>query len=268
MGDEMSLMIDRQLQMLVAPELPKVPGKELVPPLVSATKPEIGRWDSKIQPASLDLTIGRIFLPVEGDSDDKIYEESSLSLGQGETAVVETHEYLSLPRTVAAIGFPPATVSRDGLLLTNPGHVDPGYAGRLKFTVINLGKKPIQLSSGKPICTLLFFSIPAPDYAYDQLDKMDKPASPSDLALLSRLSRDFLTFNDRIKESVKSELKSAQLSTPIISGVVALFLTIVASMIANYFSGVNELRVKIEGLEKTIAIQDVKARVEKLENKN
>jgi dCTP deaminase len=264
----MVLMVDRQLKALVAPSQPNTPGQQQVPPLVSATRSEIGKWDSKIQPASLDLTIGRILLPVEGDAADKVHEEPSLSLGQGETVVVETHEYLNVPRTVAAIGFPPATVSRDGLLMTNPGHVDPGFAGRLKFTLINLGKKPIELASGKPICTLLFFSIPAPDYSYDQLDKTEKPATPSDLALLSRLSKDFLNFNDRIKESVDSGLKTAQISTPIISGIVAIFLTIAANMVATYISGVSDLRVKIEGLEKAMATQELKARIEKLEKKN
>jgi dCTP deaminase len=262
----MALMVDRQLRTLVAPEQPNVPGEQQVPPLVSATSSETGKWNSKIQPASLDLTIGRILLPVEGDGDDKVHEEPSLSLGQGETVVVETHEYLSVPRTVAAIGFPPATISRDGLLMTNPGHVDPGFAGRLKFTVINLGKKLIELASGKPICTLLFFSISAPDHSYDQLDKTEKPAAPSDVALLSRLSKDFLNFNDRIKKSVDSGLKAAQINTPIISGVLALFLTFVTSMVATQLSGVNDLRVKIEGLEKTIANQE-KA-IEKLEKKN
>lgn len=264
----MSLMVDRQLKALVAPEPPNVSGQQQAPPLVSATNAETGKWDSKIQPASLDLTIGRILLPIEGDSDEQPHEEPSLSLEQGETAVVETHEYLSMPRTVAAIGFPPASISRVGLLMTNPGHIDPGFAGRLKFTVINLGKKPIELASGKPICTLLFFSISAPDYSYDQLDKIEKPATPSDRALLSRLSKDFLNFNDRIKESVSSELKTAQFSTPIISGIVAIFLTIAANMIAIYLSGVNDLRVKIEGLEKAIAIQDIRTRIEKLEKKN
>jgi dCTP deaminase len=264
----MTLMVDRQLKALVAPPQPNVPGQQRVPPLVSATNAETGRWNSKIQPASLDLTVGRILLPVEGEDDARVHEEPSLSLGQGETVVVETHEYLRMPRTVAAIGFPPATISRDGLLMTNPGHIDPGFEGRLKFTVINLGKKPIELASGKPICTLLFFAVPAPDHAYDQLDNTEKPSAPSDVALLSRLSKDFLNFNDRIKESISSGLRTAQVSTPVISGILALFLTIVANMVATYISGVNDLRVKIEGLERSMGVHDIRARIEKLEKKN
>jgi dCTP deaminase len=102
------------------------------PPLVSDIKPDIGSWDSRIQPASIDLSIGTIYRPLESlsDAEKGEYETGlSISLGQGETAVIETRETINLPATVAAIGFPPSSVSMQGLLMTNPGHVDPGYSG-------------------------------------------------------------------------------------------------------------------------------------------
>ena len=68
---------------------------------------------SKIQPASIDLTIGDIFLP-----EMKQNEEGSLQkplkfhrLGSGHTAIVQTKEKLDLPSDLAAIGFPPTIVS-------------------------------------------------------------------------------------------------------------------------------------------------------------
>ena len=261
----MSLMVDREIRALVAPALATAPA-QTPPPLVSATTSEIGRWNSKIQPASLDLTIGRILLPIEGQ-DDKVREETNVSLEQGETVVVETHEFLSMPRTVAAIGFPPATVSRNGLLMTNPGHVDPGFKGRLRFTVINLGRKPIELASGNPICTLLIFSVAEPDRAYDQLDTTEKPVGPTDAVLLARLSKDFLNFSDRIKTTVAGELRTAQIATPIISGILAILLTILANIVANNLSVVNELKAKVAGLEKEVAVKDLTTRIEKLEKK-
>src|SRR6266571_1725906 len=189
----MTILVDRDLRDLVAPAEAKLP------PLATNIRPDIGRWNAKIQPASLDLTVGRILLPTEEDDEQQpLVYETNVSLNQGETAVVETHEYLRVPNTLAGIGFPPSSVSRDGLLMTNPGHVDPGFRGRLKFTVINMGKKPIELAAGKPICTLLFFRINAPEYAYDKLDNTDKPQPPSDSSLLRKLSKDFLEFDRRI----------------------------------------------------------------------
>lgn len=263
----MGLLVDREIRALVAPTPANAPGQKPPPPLVSATTAEIGKWNSKIQPASLDLTIGRILLPIE-DKDDKVREAPSVSLGQGETVVVETHEYLSMPRTVAAIGFPPAAVSRNGLLMTNPGHIDPGFQGRLKFTVINLGRQPIELASGHPICTLLVFAIPTPDYAYDQLDTTEKPTSPSDAGLLGRLSRDLLNFGDRITETAASEVRKAQISIPIITGIVAILITVFGNMAASYISGVNDLKAKVAALEKALDMKDLSGRIEKLEKKN
>jgi len=188
--------------------------------------------------------------------------ETNVSLNQGETAVVETHEYLRVPNTLAGIGFPPSSVSRDGLLMTNPGHVDPGFRGRLKFTVINMGKKPIELAAGKPICTLLFFRINAPEYAYDKLDNTDKPQPPSDSSLLRKLSKDFLEFDRRIKTEVSKGVAAAQIITPIIAGVLAVALT----LLVGYLNDIGGIKVKMEGLEKSIAAQDLKARVDKLES--
>jgi deoxycytidine triphosphate deaminase len=263
-GEEMTILVDRQLRNLIAPAqaVPAIPAP-LPPPLATNTQRDIGRWSTKIQPASLDLTIGRILLLVEDENTQQPpVSETNISLKQGETAVVETYEYISMPRTLAAIGFPPSSVSRDGLLMTNPGHVDPGFAGRLKFTVINLGKKPIELAAGKLICTLLFFSIDAPEHAYDQLDPTDKPHPPSGLTLLRKLSKDFLEFDSRIKTEVNKGVARAQVITPIIAGALAVVVT----LLAGYMNDIGGIKVKMEGLEKSLPVQDLKTRVDKLEN--
>src|ERR1044071_7570853 len=98
--------------------------------------PEPKDWfskDSPIQPSSVDLHIGEIFLP-ETKKDDPGYETTPLSehsLEPGHTAVVTTQEEFVLPGNVAGIGFPPSHISFKGILMTNPGHIDAGYRGRL-----------------------------------------------------------------------------------------------------------------------------------------
>ena len=91
-------------------------------PLVSGATPIIrdlptpADWygvDSPLQPASVDLRIGRIFLPgtmpqASGSEANPVFEYVMQS---GQTAVVETFETLHLPDHIAAIGFPPSTVS-------------------------------------------------------------------------------------------------------------------------------------------------------------
>src|SRR5688572_2257911 len=156
------------------------------PPLVSGLRPnDFGNWESHIQPASIDLTIGDIFVPPEASvaTDWSPNPVGEYLLEQGQTAVVRTAEELCLPHDIAAIGFPPAKVSLGGLLTTNPGHIDPGYKGRLTFTVINFGKKPFDLKSGSKICTVVFIRMESvPRVSYDQLDVANRPSNHNALA--------------------------------------------------------------------------------------
>lgn len=117
---------------------------------------------SQIQPCSLDLTIGSIYLPEKDGGADGGYRNPILDdylLEPGNTAVVETKEHLDMPLELASICFPISSSAMKGLLILNPGHIDPGYKGALKFTVINMGQGSFQLRSGDKIATLLFMEL-------------------------------------------------------------------------------------------------------------
>ena len=148
---------------------------------------------SPIQPASVDLTIGDIFLPeISPGEPGSIQSPLTFhSLPAGHTAIVQTKEELNLPRDLAAIGFPPSSeVSFRGLLMTNPGHVDPGFKGRMKFVVINMGRESFHLKSGDIIVTLLFFRLdPAPMKSYSERNPIIKGGVSEEH--LSRLAKDF-----------------------------------------------------------------------------
>jgi len=137
---------------------------------VSGTKPLItgvpqpANWygdDSPIQPSSIDLHIGDIFLPgVKKDDPGGVFRpKTEHILGPGRTAVVLTQEEFQLPGDIAGIGFPPSHVSFQGILMTNPGHVDPGYAGPMRFTVINMGSQDYILRRGDEIVTMLLIEL-------------------------------------------------------------------------------------------------------------
>ena len=107
----------------------------------------------------MDLHIGDIFLPGVSDNDLGSHKKplTQYPLPEGHTAVVVTAETLHLKGSIGAFGFPPSSVSFQGLLTTNPGHVDPGYSGRLRFAVINMGKATYTLRRGAIIASLFFF---------------------------------------------------------------------------------------------------------------
>ena len=245
------------------------------PPLVSGVRRgDTGRWNSRIQPASIDLSMGNIYIPgARGDSAGSEQNPiQQLLLEQGQTAVVETLESLHLPPDVAGIGFPPSSVSMKGLLMTNPGHVDPGFEGRMRFTVINIAKAAYDLKSGDLICTLLFFEMnqkPAVDYS--KLDKTDRPPSSNlESGLLNVLSRDFMDIDRRAEEKSRKivdevDLKSRRMQiaipimTALITGVVTLGLAI--------FTPLQELKDRIVTLEQTVDSAEVEESLENLTDK-
>jgi dCTP deaminase len=234
---------------------------------------------SAIQACSLDLTIGEIFVP-EVD-EDKLGSSANplkeLSLSQGATAVIRTWESVSLPDDVGGIAFPPANVSVNGLLVTNPGHVDPGYSGSLHLTVINMGRKPFHLKKGERIARLLLFRLDqAPKQSYRQ--RRTETGSPviTD-ELLSRLSSDFVDVTARADASADKRIRTAQLGIAIWVPLLAAITGSLLTMAVNKFTGV-ELQdmnkkidvvaakvdalgghVDLEGIQKQI--DDIKGRI-------
>ena len=106
---------------------------ELLPHITGANPIALGlptpaNWysvDSPVQPSSIDLRIGEIFLPgVRGKAPGGASNPlSGHILKSGQTAVVITLEELRMPGNLAGIGFPPSHVSFKGILMTNPGHI-------------------------------------------------------------------------------------------------------------------------------------------------
>ncbi|MEP5151989.1 hypothetical protein [Planktotalea sp.] len=163
-----------------------------------------------IQPSSLDLTVGQIFDPPEDIHNLEEIERwpqalMGLRLLPGHSAIVETQQTLKFSNQISAFGFPPAHLARKALLMTNPGHVDPGYKGKLTFTVINLGRETIYLDRNDIIVTLLLFRFEGASVAHGYADrrvgeprKTEKDRRKSRSKLLNTLSPDFGNFTRRM----------------------------------------------------------------------
>ena len=238
---------------------------------------DTGKRSSKIQPASLDLTIGQIYVP--GRMADKLgginnpYRKS-LALEQGHTAFVVTKEELDIPDDVAAIGFPPSSVSRDGLLMTNPGHVDPGYKGHMSFTVINMGRKPYELQVGARIVTLIFMSMNrSASVPFDQLHPIPAtPPPPVDEEVLEKLSADFMDIDQRARQWARDAIRNAGF----VSAGIAATATIIVTLITAFWSpwsdpiqGVQQRVSRIEGqlgsVGDKVALESMEKRLAKIE---
>lgn len=159
----------------------------------------------QVHGCAVELLIGDIFRP--GSEPQKLGSAESprreLVLKEGETAVVRTLESFELDQAHTAVVLPVSSVSFKGLLMTNPGHVDPGFKGQLHVTVINMGREPYVLVRKERLLRALIFKL-----AKDA-QKPAKAAAALDNENLDRLSPDFLSVNTRVLEATKREIDSA-----------------------------------------------------------
>lgn len=222
----MELLRDEELARLVDPKgaIPLFSGIDL-------NQRKLGTKTCQVQPSSIDLTIGRIFLP-ETPAKSKGGLENPLEdtiLKPGETAVIVSAEVANFPPDISAFAFPPTRISAAAVLMTNPGHIDPGYSGYLNFTVINMGKSDFVLWKGDPIVTCLVVRLKsAVIHPY-----VNSPATllqaPND-ATLDRLSLDFLDVEQRAEDKA-IEVSDKQLMKISIAGIIATLIGLVGIVV-------------------------------------
>jgi dUTPase len=156
---------------------------------------------------------------------------TSLTLKQGQTALIETLEKVTLPADVIAIAFPPAGVTIKGLLMINPGLVDPGYDGPLRCTVINMGREPYFLDRKSRILRLVLFRLARPPATTKAIS-----AAAIDDELLTRLCQDFMSVEEKAIAIAKREVAAAQVRGPALLAVLAIVASIVTTILTNYFA--------------------------------
>jgi dCTP deaminase len=247
----MKLLKDDQLKAFYAGETPVIAGAPKLIDWTSAASP--------VQPSSIDLRIGKISVPSERTSQtpDKV-TSGRYHLSPGQTAIVTTVECLHMPSNLAAIGFPPAHISVQGLLMTNPGHIDPGYDGPLHFTVINMSRDSIELRIDDAIVTLLFFELEEAVSADYRTRRPEAAPDPD----VNRLSRDFLNVSIRARTIAKGEVRRATL----VAGLVAAVLSLSAQFVPYYLGGIEETKRNEAVLEERV--RTLQEKVKSLEDKH
>lgn len=196
---------------------------------------------AQIKGASLNLKIGKIFVPgkdlLELGSVGKPL--SVFSLKQGATVVIKTSQKIKLNARQTAIMFPPNHVSLKGLLMTNPGHVDPGFEGYLHVTIINMGSEPAELRVGDQVIRLMVFELDR-----NVQNPYGPGSDPVTEELMKNLSFDFFDISDRIK----SEIENQERKTKILAIVLPIIISILTLISVNFYN-VNQYGERIAKIE-------------------
>lgn len=228
--------------------------------------------DSPIQPASIDLRIGKIYVPETEDgepgSPTNPYEGATEQFipKVGRTAIVATHEKVVLPADIAAFGFPPSAISSRGILMTNPGHIDPGYEGYLHFTVINMGCEDFALVVGDQIVTLLFAQLSGPARAAYAARTKGATPRPTTARQLSRLASDFLDIERRATKIADGAVRRVNWTVGIAGALIAAVAAISGYIITGWQAvPLKDVQTQMDVLKKQVEFADTRNKLDSME---
>ncbi|MDD2574581.1 MAG: dCTP deaminase [Bacillota bacterium] len=121
--------------------------------------------DRQIQPASIDLRLGRLFLKVDENCTECITMKQPLKyieLERDEIVIppqtfllATTMEYIKLPNSITGFVEGRSSVGRMGLFIQNAGWVDAGFEGEITLELFNANSLPIRLEAGRRICQIV-----------------------------------------------------------------------------------------------------------------
>jgi hypothetical protein len=152
--------------------------------------------------------------------------------------------------------------------MTNPGHVDPGYVGQLRFTIINMGSQSYPLQRGAEIVTLLLFELSGD--CHRDWPRRGNGVSPIRQANIDVLSSDFLDVERRAKQITDQAVKDATFRATSISAVAVLIVPILVGsfgLASALFTPMwkTDLEKQMAAIKEWANVGQMQARVTKLE---
>lgn len=114
---------------------------------------DVDQLSGRTANASYDLRIGAQYREHRSTCLATLADDETFDLRAREAIIIETEEYIRLPRRMFALLVPKVGLLQVGLSNTM-SKVDPGYEGRLLVTLFNLGRKTVTLRRCMPFCSL------------------------------------------------------------------------------------------------------------------
>jgi deoxycytidine triphosphate deaminase/uncharacterized membrane protein YidH (DUF202 family) len=155
---------------------------------------------------------------------------SKLYLDKGDSAVVETHECLTMPWNLSGNIGVKAQWSLQGLFVTQGLFVDPGFGwvgsdpdncaahgARLRFMLTNMGHQPIAIrlgDRGEPVIGIQFLPVEEPSVR-EAVE--ERKANPQALAIFADM-RDLGTQVDEMQTSVRRDVEELEKTVDQIDG--------------------------------------------------
>jgi len=165
---------------------------------------------SRIKSGKYELTLSRqVVVTPDGSSNYPTCGKGpTLTIPPGQYAILYAQEKIAIPNY--AIGFISIKFGNTyrGLVNISGFHVDPGFAGHLKFSVYNAGNHPIFLDYGSECFQIWFADLDRPTAdTYKGNHENQERVTPEDRAQLSDRRHSPTALSERI-ESIESKINA------------------------------------------------------------
>jgi dCTP deaminase len=128
--------------------------------------------DARVRNCSYELGLGsQVFVTGDDKAKRVIEPGTQIVIPPGQFANLLTEETVRVPNDAIGLISMKFTLKQPGLVNVSGFHVDPGYEGKLLFSVYNAGPQSVPITSGTPAFLLWYCSL-------DQVtaNLYDKPA--------------------------------------------------------------------------------------------
>jgi dCTP deaminase len=137
-----------------------------------------GGTQSRIRNCSYELALGQEVFITNEDTKRQLQPGEQVSIPPGQMALLITEEVVCVPSNL--IGFISIKFKHKsrGLVNVSGFHVDPGFTGRLIFSVYNASPRPLLLTRGSAVFIIWFCSLDAETakpYSGEHQDQLSIP---------------------------------------------------------------------------------------------
>jgi len=132
--------------------------KERLPTLIDKFR------EDRIKHSAYELSLGLEYFLTSESSSPKIIIRTGdqIAIPPGQFGLLITEESVKIPADALGLISIRFRYKEPGLINVSGFHVDPGFEGRLKFSVYNAGPNAVHLTAGAPVFMLWFASLSDP----------------------------------------------------------------------------------------------------------
>ena len=120
-------------------------------------KPDTEEIVKRVKHGAYELSLGNQIFQTDSEDKKRSATPETVTINPGQFALLLTKESIRIPQDKIAFISIKAGIKLRGLINVSGFHVDPGFEGKLVFSVYNAGSGPISLEKDAP-CFLIWFA--------------------------------------------------------------------------------------------------------------